>query len=634
MKFDKDTLIKQRFWLLLALSVPLAVVGLFVLSSSVPAKIGVERKKSVDMLKNIDKIKTPKSDKWVEQAAKKAAEKKEQEKIVWEKAALEQSNLMTWPKSVEAKYHFRDGDFAKEIIVTRKKDEQNADPSAGPKDDANHFHGVIKDRNPDWILVKGKKDQRFEKVEGVRVKISAETELDNQPFSSLAIGDRVDITFEKGKYFGDKLTENERTDYARDYKKQLPEIISQVLPVNDKGEGVVQFPGWVSNGEELPPRGSRFFRYVADDWKQDLDFSDEAWMAQEDLWVQQEIYRLVRVANDSVARFKGQGGSEKEKDYDFTNPYWHLKCRVTADGKLKVVTRNLQDQRQYLDVTFLMKLTPDGRPVPVKIEGVARAPAGTPNTKDGIGDTKEDTLDESKLGGVRPKGIFGIEQVLTWKTAAVKRIDNISLGTSALAAPDDCAESHRQCSVVLKPLRPEQKKEEATRNPAMPPGGQARPIGPGSNAPAANLTPNGLVPDRYLDATREARRMPVGVVLIVDQQHVERVQAAFVTSKLRFLTTQVILNRYPQSVRPPEAEQSATIPGGAPAQRTNRPMLLPGGYARGGVVGRYGPTGGTAAPGAPPGAADEQESNVELVLYGVVSLYERYPPRAGGAGNP
>ena len=45
--------------------------------------------------------------------------------------------------------------------------------------------------------------------------------------------------------------------------------------------------------------------------------------------------------------------------------------------------------------------------------------------------------------------------------------------------------------------------------------------------------------------------IPVAVVLIVDQDHVDRVLNSFNNSKLRFLETQVLLNYYSGSLQPP-----------------------------------------------------------------------------------
>jgi hypothetical protein len=639
MKFDKDTLVKQRFWFLLAVSVPLAIVGLFMLSSTVRSGIEAGRKKVDGSLKNLKAFGDPKSREWVDLVDKFAGEKEKQKTIVWKDAAAKQADLMTWPEPVEKKYHFRDGRFARDITATRKKGEAGE----APRDDASHFHGTITQADQDSIQVSGadRQPKRFNRGPETRVAINAEPEVTGPTFSSLQVGDQVAITYETGKYFADKLTENERTDYARDYKTQLKDIIAQVSPVNAQGEGLVQFQGWVYNPEDLPPKGSRFFRYVADEWKQDVDFSDEAWMAQEDLWVQREIYRLIAVANDSVAKFTGKGGKEKDKDYVFTNPYWQLTCRVTADQQLKVTIKNLLDQRQDLDVAFLVWVTSKGSPARIKIEGLPRGPAGTPETKTAAGDSLEQTFDSARLGAV-PQGVFGVAQVLNWKTAAVKRLDNISMGSSS---PEDCSLGHRLQGKSLKSFRPEEKKEEAPKEDVPVPGGRRRRgFGPEMGDSATNLTPNGLIRDRYLDVTPQARRIPVAVAMIVDQNQVERVLAAFADSKLRFLTTQVVMNRYPQSLRPAEAPDKvagappvpAAVPVAPPAQRMRFP---PGFLRRGGVYGG-GPRAGDRFPGIRPGppsadqahtGGDDSESNVELVLYGIVSLYERFPPRANSA---
>src|SRR5205823_7435653 len=77
------------------------------------------------------------------------------------------------------------------------------------------------------------------------------------------------------------------------------------------------------------------------------------------------------------------------------------------------------------------------------------------------------------------------------------------------------------------------------------------PVGPaGTGGAEGERTPNGLLENRYLEVTPQARRVPVGIALIVDQAHVARVQTAFADSPLRFLITQVLMHRYPKSVRP------------------------------------------------------------------------------------
>jgi hypothetical protein len=58
---------------------------------------------------------------------------------------------------------------------------------------------------------------------------------------------------------------------------------------------------------------------------------------------------------------------------------------------------------------------------------------------------------------------------------------------------------------------------------------------------------------------------------------------------------------------------------------------MPGGFP--GLPGAVGP--GGAAGDAQEAATDNMEANMEIVLYGVMTLYERYPPRANApAGAP
>src|SRR5262249_32024408 len=151
-------------------------------------------------------------------------------------------------------------------------------------------------------------------------------------------------------------------------------------------------------------------------------------------------------------------------------------------------------------------------------------------------DTHEQVLE---LQGYTAKGVYAVRQVLTWETAAVKRIDQVAFGT---ASGSEWAHSHRTAARALKPLKevPAEKKEAPPEEskPGMPKlggpesGGSKLPVGgfpggPGGDLTSTTLTPNGLVRDRYLDVTPQARRIPVGVALIVDQLHVARVQTAF-----------------------------------------------------------------------------------------------------------
>src|SRR5262249_42626151 len=155
-----------------------------------------------------------------------------------------------------------------------------------------------------------------------------------------------------------------------------------------------------------------------------------------------------------------------------------------------VKLKNLLDRRQDLDVPFLFKLSEDRSPVRLKIGGLPRGPKGTPEGKGVAGDTFEKVYDQSELT-VRPTGVFGVEQVLTWQNAAVRGIDDVSIGTSA---PDDFSLSHRMNARTLKPLRPDS--PDAAAATAGAPGAPAlpgdAPPGPGERGIPGAFGPGGL----------------------------------------------------------------------------------------------------------------------------------------------
>src|SRR5262249_37056473 len=170
-----------------------------------------------------------------------------------------------------------------------------------------------------------------------------------------------------------------------------------------------------------------------------------------------------------------------------------------------------------------------------------------------LGPLETREVKEHDVEGQAATGIYGVEQVINWETAAVKRIDQISFGS---LASGDCAHGQRTYPQGLKPFKERKDKAGGGKQPGGPkldPNMKMPDVGgfKGREGGDGNVTVNGLHADRYLEPpTRQTRRIPVGVALIVDQEHVDRVLLAFTKSRLRFVTTQVILNRYPDSVRP------------------------------------------------------------------------------------
>src|SRR6476619_538613 len=107
-KFDKDTLLKQRFWVLLAIALPCALLGLLTLVTTVAADIAADRKKVDDKLKQISSTAMTGmvNAKTIEVKKGEADVLKKKEDEVWEAAWLPQAPIMKWPAEIENRFQF------------------------------------------------------------------------------------------------------------------------------------------------------------------------------------------------------------------------------------------------------------------------------------------------------------------------------------------------------------------------------------------------------------------------------------------------------------------------------------------------------------------------------------------------
>jgi hypothetical protein len=605
MKFDKELVLKHRFWVGLAVAVPLALIGIMLLLTSVSAQIAGEQKRILkdflELKKSPDKVY---NDAGIAEAAKQAEYAKSRQFDVWKAAYKAQEFLFKWPDKVEEQFEFFDGLVANEVQIAKDA----KDVKDWPEDRGDVMQGLLKKVGKDYFTLADRKGQKVTFHNSARLKIAEEGGAAVSLNDKKYLGKPIAVKYQRGKYFTDPLTQSEMLVFIETYKDQIHPLLQQVDPLrlDEKGHltGVVQLKGlplYDPKSELRALADVPFLNFISDDWKKGNDISEEAWYAQEEIWVQREIYRLIRAANDLVSKFEKDQTADKDGSVTFKNVYFKLKLKLAPGGdELQVTITNRLKRRQKLDQSFLIRFQKDGdAPEKILIPGEPLEPAGNAEKAD----TKflKIPLDKNP----RRKGIFNVEQVLTWETAAVRRIDDLDIA-------EEGAESHRTYQTKLRSYT--EKKEDANADPNAPPGGPpggqpggrgvprgnrggARGIGGGKGprAPQGGL-PNGMARDRYLEVTPQARRIPVAVVLIVDQDHVDRVLTAFDNSPLRFLITQVTLNHFPGSLRPPEP-------------------------TAGGVAGNPGP----GIPGQE--AAQDLEANMELVIYGIVTLYERYPPR-------
>jgi hypothetical protein len=195
------------------------------------------------------------------------------------------------------------------------------------------------------------------------------------------------------------------------------------------------------------------------------------------------------------------------------------------------------------------------------------------------------------------------------------------------------------------------------RMPGMPggPGGLGGAAGDGGSGQPADPTPrNGLNRIRYLNVTDQCRHLPFAMSLVVDQAHLPAVELALANSRLRIQTTQVEWEHVPGIQQAGEAGGTGGAPvgpgmlGGERDRRPGGPAMpgIPGGFKGGlklggpGGPGMPSPPGGFRGMGPPmPGGAagdggDEADPNlIELTVYGIAVLYERFPPKKKPEGT-
>jgi len=672
MKFnlDKDALKKHHYWVVAGGALLLSLVALFMLRTGVRANINAEKKKLEGSFTEIESAsgKEVKSKASIEAKRKEAEDFKAQEVVVWKNASQKQADLIRFAPDVEAKYKFnRDpltdeiGFFLTSVDVHGEAMELDAQPLEG-----NTFKGTILTTSEYKITAKGpvkykepakvKGEEPTEKTQEMTytlyntptVKLKREGLDGQEVFGGLRIGDKITAKFERGRYFNDLLTQQERTDFSNSYRDQYIGILKQVDPITTEETGVVQLgmgnrDFWPFPGK--PPETPMKFIHIID--KAELvptqDFSELAWIAQENVWIQRELYRLVDQANGYVRNFEEVVSKDKKKDvWIGKNAYWQAELKLDAakePATLAVTLRNLLARRQGLGVTLLVWFKNAKEPERVPVSG-----ASARDAKSDKGDSKGNSFSTTVAlaDGVERGPIERVEQLLSWDLAAVKRIDEIGLGADAEVTPH----SHRTFPIALKPFKEEKKAVAAeVEVGGMPPMGMPPGVLPPAGGGPGGLGGGKIIPggkNRYIEVSQQARRVPVVVSLIVDQQHVDRVQTSFANSKLRFLTTQVLMNRYPYSLNPNLNKKADTGGIGVP------PSVGPMGPGPMGPrlpmegAGSGSPMGGTPGAGFPmeggPGgfgddfgggtrSNDELEANVELVIYGVVTLYERYPPK-------
>lgn len=446
-----------------------------------------------------------------------------------------------------------------------------------------------------------------------------------------------------------------------------------------------------------------------------LPTSEECWLAQEEFWVRRELIHMVKEAMDAVGKFKEVPAAKLpeakknkalpakafQRTY-YKNPNWEIELILAKDdkGQLQVsgdsTITNISAGRRRLTLSVvqiqLRQLDASG-----KEKGRIAFPI---LEESGAWNEVRKFGKPVPLSGFNEKEKIEVEQLFSWATSPIKRVDRFEVGTRlALAHHYELHQSADPFKLKARkfPGEPESSGENKEAEPMS--GVSAPDPNAGSGSPdgregsgvvlSGNRTRNGIDRERYIKLTDQVRRLPVGVVLVIDQAYLPDVLLAFANSRLAFQTTQLQI-QHVRGIRPygsggsyaggyypderagspdggvpvPGGEPGlGKIPGGAPGERGEAgspdggvpergsgPGRLPGGGLPGGggrgefgpggigtgpdgkMTGPFGPDGGPSGSGYPdPRATVVEAEDTNLVaigLYGVVSLYERY--REGG----
>lgn len=385
-------------------------------------------------------------------------------------------------------------------------------------------------------------------------------------------------------------------------------------------------------------------RYVSD-WTVKKPSALQVWLALEDLWIQRALLAPIKEVNDAAARFTNPA-AEAEKDpvkrleilknpkQTFASRVWELELDVSDRKIVKMKLRNKTERLQLLGVSNTMRLklwlskAESARPIEVRIEGEF-VKSGPPNVST-LEVKPVPALHGITVPADEVQGIYRVEQILDERTVPIRQVANLALNYK------DARNADAELKAPLQKIFAD--------DPAATPGGAAGPGGPGPVRPpvgaddddrrgpggfpggvpgvagARNGDPKAVLDankKRYLGVSEQVRRMPVAVVLIVDQMFVQDALVAYTNSPLRFQVTQSHWRRF-----------RGTLGTATPDQPTDEGTPI----SPTGPFGPFGPTGpmGTpffpGAPGPNSAVAEGQVTSglVELTIYGLVSLYERY----------
>jgi len=411
-------------------------------------------------------------------------------------------------------------------------------------------------------------------------------------------------------------------------------------------------------------------------WGDRQPTSEQLWLALEDIWVQRALLGQIKLVNDQIGAFAQVPLNDANNrpvtaplERAFESRVWRVEIKAAprpSDGRYVMTgtLKNLTDRLQLLgngnNMTLNVWLSddPNAQPFGFKIGGEF-VPGGAALK---ILQTDDHVLPV----GTTPSKLARVEQVFDTRTVPVRRIERVALGyrDSRHAAVELLTPKFKVYEEEAAKLAAAAAAPAAGPGGAMPgPAGVPMGIG-GAGGSTAGVAEGGGPVDsvldgnkkRYVQVTDAVRRMPVALCVLVDQAYVQDILMAYANSPLRFQITQTHWQRFrgtlgglgttggsvsggPDDVFAPVArgvEGTGFTPGGGGGLRP-LPGFRPGGVGLPGPMGvpPVGPMGAGTPFGGGGSLTSVTESQltsglVELTVYGIVSLYEKFPAETTG----
>lgn len=413
-------------------------------------------------------------------------------------------------------------------------------------------------------------------------------------------------------------------------------------------------------------------RYV-NNWGNITPTSEQIWLALEDIWVQRDLLAAVKSVNDQIAKFqvvRDPKVPDSPLQRTFRSRLWQVSIkaeprptdgRVVLSGSIRNVTDRLQllGANNTLVLNVWLSKAPNTQPVPFKIGGEF-VPGGETIP------IKENTDHVLPLG-TPVEEIVKVEQVFDRNTVPIRRIDRVALGYR----DNQFAAFELKMPNFPSFLKDEENaKAAATTGPSSTQPGRSPGSGPVNNLSPAAIGGSGgsktvstgpwegggdvaSVIDgsrkRYIAVTKQIRRMPVGIVVVVDQAYMQDVLLAYANSPMRFQITQMHWKRFRGTLEAEPSELGGPVAGGFPGSsgvarssggstelqfggpRSPRPMSpsSPPGPRNTPPGPAFGPSFG------PSGTLDNSSGStlsegqltaglVEMTIYGAITIYEKY----------